>query len=80
MTLEASVRGATRKSTMAKSIFRVPDIEHEGDLQHYESLIIDNGGKVIKTVWSGEPDDDAYIIYEAETDQQVSNIRQILEQ
>lgn len=64
---------------MKKGIFFIPDIEHEGDLQHYRTLIIDNGGEIIKVVWNGEEDDDAYIVFSAPTQQQVQTIKTILQ-
>lgn len=64
---------------MAISIFFIPCIEHEGDIQHYRSLIIDNGGDIENVVWNGREDDDAYIVYTAPTKQQVKNIKLILE-
>lgn len=64
---------------MAKGVFYIPDIEHEGDMQHYRTLIIDNGGEIIKVVWNGEEDDDAYIAFSAPTQQQVQTIKTILE-
>lgn len=64
---------------MASGVFFIPDIEHEGDIQHYRSIIQDNGGEIIKVVWNGEPDDDAYIVFSAPSMQQVSNIKSILQ-
>lgn len=64
---------------MKKGIFYIPDIEHEGDMQHYRTLIIDNGGEIIKAVWNGEPDDDAYIVFSAPNQQQEQTIKTILE-
>ncbi len=64
---------------MAIGIFYVPDVEHEGDIQHYRSKIIDNGGEIENVVWDGKEDDDAFIVYTAPTKQQVFNIRTILQ-
>lgn len=64
---------------MAKGVFYMIDAEHDGDIQHYKSLIIDNGGEIDEVVWTGNEDDDAYIIFSAPTKQQVSNIKHILE-
>lgn len=55
------------------------DAEHDGDIQHYKSSIIDNGGEIDEVVWTGVEDDDAYIVFFAPTKQQVSNIKLILE-
>ena len=54
------------------------DAEHDGDIQHYKSLIIDSGGKIEEVVWTGNEDDDAYIVFSAPTKQQVDNIKSIL--
>ena len=54
------------------------DAEHDGDIQHCKSLIIDNGGEVEEVVWTGV-EDDAYIVFSAPTKEQVDNIKLILE-
>ena len=54
------------------------DAEHDGDIQHYKSLIIDSGGKIEEVVWTGNEDDDAYIVFSAPTKEQVDNIKSIL--
>ena len=54
------------------------DAEHDGDIQHYKSLIIDNGGEIEEVVWTGV-EDDAYIVFSALTKEQVDNIKLILE-
>ena len=59
---------------MAKGVFFLIDVEHDGDVQHYKSLIIDNGGEIEEVVWTGNEDDDAYIVLSAPTKQQVDNI------
>ena len=64
---------------MIKAVYPIPDIEHDGDLQHYRTLITENGGEVIKVVWNGAPDDDAYIVFSAPTQQQVQTIKTILQ-
>ena len=33
-----------------KGVFFIPDIEHDGDVQYYKSLVLDNGGEIIKVV------------------------------
>lgn len=64
---------------MAKGVFYLIDVEHEGDVQYAKSQIIDNGGEIEEVVWTGVEDDDAYIVFSAPTNQQVSNIKLILE-
>ena len=61
---------------MAKGVFFLIDAEHDGDIQHYKSLIIDSGGEVEEVVWTGV--EDAYIVFSAPTKQQVDNIKSIL--
>ena len=63
---------------MAKGVFFLIDAEHDGDIQHYKSLIIDNSGVIEEVVWTGVEDDDAYIVFSAPTKQQVDNIKSIL--
>ena len=64
---------------MAKGIFNVPDVEHIGDIQHYESLIKNNGGLHVKHFWNNEEDDEAIIVFFAETEEKIKNIKSILE-
>ena len=52
---------------MAKGVFFLIDAEHDGDIQHYKSLIIDNGGEIEEVVWTGVEEDDAYIVFSAPT-------------
>lgn len=64
---------------MAKGKFHVPDVEHIGDIQHYESLIRDNGGSHVKHFWNGEEDGECFIVFFAETEEKIKNIKSILE-
>ena len=77
MIMALYVNLAIWKNTMAKGVFYMIDAEHDGDIQHYKSLIIDNGGEIEEVVWTGE-DDDAHIVFSAPTKQQVDNIKSIL--
>ena len=79
MIMALYVNLAIWKNTMAKGVFFLIDAEHDGDIQHYKSLIIDNGGEIEEVVWTGVEDDDAYIVFSAPTKQQVDNIKLILE-
>lgn len=63
---------------MVKGVFFLIDVEHDSDVQHCKSLIIDNGGKIEEVVWTGVEDEDAYIVFSAPTKQQVDNIKSIL--
>lgn len=62
---------------MVKGVFCVVDVEHIDDIQHFRTLIIDNGGTIDKVVWKGD-DEEAYIIFSAPTKQQVQTIKTIL--
>ena len=64
---------------MAKGIFNVPDVEHMGDILHYESLIKDYGGSHVKHFWNGEEDGECFIVFFAETEERIKNIKSILE-
>ena len=64
---------------MAKGKFHVPDVEHIGDILHYESLIRDNGGSHVRHFWNGEEGDEATIVFFAETEERIKNIKSILE-
>lgn len=64
---------------MAKGIIPIPSIEHEGDIEHFRSLIIMNGGRVDKVVWDGSEDDDAYIVFSADSERQVETIIQTVQ-
>ena len=64
---------------MAKGKFHVPDVKHIGDIQHCESLIKDNGGTQVRHFWNGEEDGDAIIVFFAETEEKIKNIKSILE-
>lgn len=64
---------------MARGTFFMIDAEHDGDILHYKSLIIDNGGEIDEVVWTGVEDDDAYIVFSAPTKEQVDNIKSILQ-
>ena len=78
MIMALYVNLAIWKNTMAKGTFFMIDAEHDGDIQHYKSLIINNGGEIEEVVWTGNEDDDAYIVFSAPTKQQVDNIKSIL--
>ena len=79
MIMALYVNLAIWKNTMAKGVFYMIDAEHDGDIQHYKSLIIDNGGEIEEVVWTGVEEDDAYIVFSALTKEQVDNIKLILE-
>lgn len=50
---------------MIKSVFQVPDVEHQGDIDYFKSIIQDAGGTILRVVWNEEEDDDvAYIVFQ----------------
>lgn len=63
---------------MKKFRFCVPDVEHEGDIDYFRTIIIDAGGTIENTIWSGEDGDDAYIVFSVE-DQNVERVKAALE-
>lgn len=64
---------------MAKGKIHVPDVEHIGDILHYESLIRNNGGTQVRHFWNGEEGGEAIIVFFAETEEKIKNIKTILE-
>jgi len=58
---------------MAKEVFYVPDCEHQGDIDYYRNIIIENGGHICKVSWSGEDGDEAVIVYESNNINQIKN-------
>ena len=51
---------------MIKDYFEIPDVEHQGDIDHFTGIIQNAGGEILKVNWSGEEDDAAYIIYQCQ--------------
>lgn len=49
---------------MIKSVFQVPDVEHQGDIDYFKSIIQDAGGTILRVVWNEEDDDVAYIVFQ----------------
>lgn len=64
---------------MKKALIVIPDVEHTGDIDRYRSLIIDVGGNIIETRWSGEDGDDAYIAFECRDDEHAKKIKEKIE-
>lgn len=61
---------------MKKALIVIPDVEHTGDIDHFKNLIIDAGGNIIETRWSGEDGDDAYIVLECRDNDHLKQIRE----
>ena len=47
-----------------RAIFEVPDVEHQGDIDHFTGIIQDAGGTILRVVWNEEDDDVAYIVFQ----------------
>ena len=61
---------------MLRGIFITCEVEHQGDIDTYKSIIIDNGGEVEKVDW--EEGDDCIIIYRCENKGQKEKIKNLL--
>lgn len=59
-----------------RAIIEVPDVEHQGDIDHFTGIIQDAGGEIVKVNWSGEEDETAFIVYQS---QNRNHQKQILE-
>lgn len=60
------------------AIFTVPDVEHIGDIEYYESLIRSAGGIVDRHSWSQEDGDKAYIYYHCADRDELIQVKNIL--
>jgi hypothetical protein len=60
------------------AIFTVPDVEHIGDIEYYESLIRSAGGIVDRHSWSQEDGDNAYIYYHCDDRDELIQVKNIL--
>ena len=49
---------------MIKSVFQVPDVEHQGDIDHFTGIIQDAGGTILRVVWNEEDDYVTYIVFQ----------------
>lgn len=61
---------------MKKALIVIPDVEHTGDIDHFRNIIIDAGGNILETRWSGEDGDDAYIAFECRDDEHARLIKE----
>lgn len=64
---------------MKKALIVIPDVEHTGDIDHFRNIIINAGGNIIETRWSGEDEDDAYIAFECRDDEHAKEIKAKIE-
>ena len=62
---------------MVRGIFITCEVEHQGDIDTYRSIIIENGGTVDKVDW--QEDDDCVIVYHCENKEVKSKIQNQLE-
>lgn len=60
------------------AIFIVPDVEHIGDIEYYESLIRSAGGIVDRHTWSQEDGDNAIIHYRCTDRDELIQVKNIL--
>lgn len=58
-------------------IFKVYDIEHEGDIDYYKSAVMDCGGNIERVVWNGG--DTAAILYSCPTKYDLKKVQHELD-
>ena len=64
---------------MIKSVFQIPDVEHQGDIDHFTGIIQDAGGTILRVVWNEEDDDVAYIVFQCRDKKHKKEIKLKLE-
>ena len=65
---------------MIKDYFEVPDVEHQGDIDHFTGIIQDAGGKIVKVNWSGYDGDSCYILYRCSNQDEWKNVKSAMEE
>ena len=63
-----------------KAIFEVPDVEHQGDIDHFTGIIQDAGGIVTGHSWSGDDGDSCYIFYGCSSREELANVKSAMEE
>lgn len=58
-------------------IFKVYDIEHEGDIDYHKSAVMDCGGTIERVVWNGG--DTAAILYSCPTKYDLKKVQHELD-
>ena len=65
---------------MIRDIFEVPDVEHQGDIDHFTGIIQDAGGIVTGHSWSGDDGDSCYIFYGCSSREELENVKSVMEE
>ena len=65
---------------MIKDYFEVPDVEHDGDIEHFKGIIADAGGIVPGHSWSGDDGDNCYIFYRCSSREELENVKSVMEE
>lgn len=63
-----------------KAIFEVPDVEHQGDIDHFTGIIQDAGGIITGYSWSGDDGDSCYIFYGCSSREELENVKSVMEE
>ena len=63
-----------------KAIFEVPDVEHQGDIDHFTGIIKDAGGEILKVNWSGDDGDSCYIFYRCSSREELEKVKSAMEE
>ena len=65
---------------MIKDYFEVPDVEHQGDIDHFTGIIQDAGGEILKVNWSGYDGDSCYIFYRCSSREELEKVKSAMEE
>ena len=65
---------------MIKGYFEIPDVEHQGDIDHFTGIIQDAGGIVTGHSWSGDDGDSCYIFYRCSSRKELENVKSAMEE
>ena len=65
---------------MIKDYFEVPDVEHQGNIDHFTGIIKDAGGIVTGHSWSGDDGDSCYIFYGCSSREELANVKSAMEE
>ena len=63
-----------------KAIYEVPDVEHQGDIDHFTGIIQDAGGIITGYSWSGYDGDSCYIFYRCSSREELENVKSVMEE
>ncbi len=62
---------------MVRGVFITCEVEHQGDIETYKSIVKNNGGEVEKVDW--KEDDDCIIVFRCENVEQRTKIKAALD-